>query len=309
MKHMINFKDMNRDYLLDILERAEDIKKNPEKYADCLKGKKMYMLFEKTSTRTALSFGLGIEELGGTYFNQAWRDSNFCVGEVCDEIRYVGRNVDLIMARLKENRTLLEMTEYSTVPVVNGCCNMYHPSQALADMLTVKELFGTYNIKMMYIGIKNNVLNSLAEILPLLGGQLYAMTPIINEPSIDTELIEKAKATGNYFELDPDMPYDEFKKIVGDMDVLYTDSWIDMEFFNEPKFAALKAERIEKMMPYQINEELLSNSKAVVMHDMPIHAGYEISRDIVEKNIDTILLEAENRRHAEKGILYKLLIG
>ncbi|MCQ2469962.1 MAG: ornithine carbamoyltransferase [Ruminococcus sp.] len=309
MKHMINFKNMDKEYLLDILDRAADIKKYPADYADCLKGKKMYMLFEKTSTRTALSFGLGMEELGGTYFNQAWRDSNFCVGEVRDEVRYVGRNVDLIMARLKENKTLVEMTTFSEVPVINGCCNMYHPSQALADMLTVKEIFGRYNIKMMYIGIKNNVLNSLAEILPLLGGQLYAMTPIVNEPSIDMELITKAKATGRYFELDPNMPYEEFKKLVNGMNVLYTDSWIDMEFFNAPEYAKTKAERIEKMMPFQINAELLRSSQAIVMHDMPIHAGYEISREIVENNIDFILRQAENRRHAEKGILHKMLIG
>lgn len=309
MKHIIDFKDTNKEYLLDILERAEDIKKEPEKYSDCLKGKKMYMLFEKTSTRTALSFGLGMEELGGTYFNQKWDDSNFCVGEVCDEVRYVGRNVDIIMARLKENKTLREMAKYSTVPVINGCCNMYHPSQALADMLTVKEIFGTYDVKMMYIGIKNNVLNSLAETLPVLGGKLYAMTPIINKPSVDDELTQKALATGNYTELNPNISRDGFIKLVNEMDVLYTDCWLDMEFFNDPAYASVKEERMKKMMPFQLNEELLKGAKAKVMHDMPIHSGFEISRETVEKNIDTILLQAENRRHAEKGLLYKILIG
>lgn len=308
MKHMINFKGIDKEYLNDIVERAIEIKKNPERYSECLKGKRMYMLFEKTSTRTALSFGLGMEELGGTYFNQMWQDSNFCVGEVRDEIRYVGKNVDLVMARLKENSTLIEMEKYSEVPIINGCCNMYHPSQALADMMTIKEMFGTYDIKMMYIGIKNNVLNSLAESLPILGGKLYVMTPIINEPSVDDELITRAERTGNYIELDVNMSHDSFLEIVNKMDVLYTDSWIDMEFFNDPEYAMVKEERINKMMRYQINKELIGDSKIKVMHDMPIHVGYEISREVVEENIDIILTQSENRRHAEKGLLYKLML-
>ncbi|MBR4223660.1 MAG: ornithine carbamoyltransferase [Oscillospiraceae bacterium] len=307
MEHVINFKDMSTEKLLHILDTAEQIKRSPDRYADSLKGKKMYMLFEKTSTRTALSFGLGIEELGGIYFEQTWRDSNFMVGEVCDEVRYVGRNVDVIMARLKGNATLLEMAKWSTVPVINGCCNRYHPSQALADVMTVKELFGTYDVKMMYIGIRNNVLNSLADTLPRLGGKLWSMTPVINAPSTDEELMTSAAATGNFAELSPDMPREEFLSLVREMDVLYTDCWLDMEFFNDPAYAPVMEERMAKMMPYQINEEMLAGAHAVVMHDMPIHSGYEVSRETVEKNIDTILRQAENRRHAEKGLLYTML--
>lgn len=307
MEHVINFKDMSTEKLLHILDTAEQIKRSPDRYADSLKGKKMYMLFEKTSTRTALSFGLGIEELGGIYFEQTWRDSNFMVGEVCDEVRYVGRNVDVIMARLKDNATLLEMAKWSTVPVINGCCNRYHPSQALADVMTVKELFGTYDVKMMYIGIRNNVLNSLADTLPRLGGKLWSMTPVINAPSTDEELMTSAAATGNFTELSPDMPREEFLSLVREMDVLYTDCWLDMEFFNDPAYAPVMEERMAKMMPYQINEEMLAGAHAVVMHDMPIHSGYEVSRETVEKNIDTILRQAENRRHAEKGLLYTML--
>lgn len=308
MKHIINFKNIDKEYLEDVLDRAMDIKKNPNKYNDCLKGKKMYMLFEKTSTRTALSFGLGMQELGGMYFNQTWRDSNFTVGDVRDETRYVAKNVDVIMARLKENKTLMEMQQYADVPVINGCCNMYHPSQALADMLTIKEIFGTYNIKMMYIGIRNNVSNSLIETLPILGGKLYMMTPIINEPSVDEEIIERAKKTGNYKEIEHNISREDFIKLVNEMDVLYTDSWVDMEFFNDSKCEKFKADRIKKMSPYQINTEMIKNSSAIVMHDMPIHVGYEITREVVEKNMETILRQSENRRHAEKGLLYKILV-
>lgn len=307
MEHLIDFKDYTEEKFNRIIDRAIDIKKNPEQYYDSLIHKKLYLLFEKTSTRTALSFSLAIAELGGTYFLQNWEDTNFTVGEYRDEVQYVGRNVDVIMARLKKNATLREFAKYSLVPVINGCCDMFHPSQILADMMTVKELFGTYQVKMLYIGVWNNVLNSLAEALPFLGGELYCMTPIINEASMDEITLSRARQTGRLHELDPKMSYEEFKSIVNQMDILYTDSWVDMEFFNNPEFQEMKEIRIKTMLPYQINKELLKESKAIVLHDMPMHADYEISREVIEENKKYILQQAENRRHAEKGLLYEML--
>ena len=124
------------------------------------------MLFQKTSTRTALSFAFGMTALGGNYLIQNWQDSNFSIAEIRDEVRYVSRQADIIMARLKTNGDINLMAQYSYVPVINGCCNMYHPSQAIADLVTIKEIFGTLKIKLLYIGVKNNVLNSLADSLP-----------------------------------------------------------------------------------------------------------------------------------------------
>jgi ornithine carbamoyltransferase len=144
VNHFINFKDLGPDGLEVIIDRALEIKLNPAKYTKALAGKNMYMLFQKTSTRTALSFALGIKALGGGYLIQNWADSNFAVGEIQDEARYVSSQVDIIIARLKINQDLILMAKYSTVPVINGCCNMFHPSQAIADLATIKELFGSF---------------------------------------------------------------------------------------------------------------------------------------------------------------------
>jgi ornithine carbamoyltransferase len=308
LDHFINFKNTEAGDLTKIIDLALAIKKNPTAYSQTLSGRKLYMLFQKTSTRTALSFAFAMTGLGGEYFMQNWQDSNFGVGEMRDEIRYVSHNVDVIMARLKEISDLNQMAKYSSVPVIDGCCNMYHPCQAMADLLTVKEIFGSLKVKLMYIGVRNNVLNSLMDSLPKLGGQLYAVTPIVNEPSQDIELYQNALKTGNFVDVGQGNPSaSEMKTLVKEMDVLYTDTWVDMEFINDKKFEALKNERIAKMLPFQINQELLKDSKAIIMHDMPIHAGYEISREVVEQHLDTILQQAENRKWAQMAVLLTLL--
>ena len=265
-------------------------------------------MFEKTSTRTFLSFTTGITELGGTYFNQLWEDSNFVLGEPVSEIKYVCRNVDIIMARLVKNETVELFGKNVTVPFINGCDNSYHPCQILADALTIIEHFGSLDVKLLYIGAKNNVFNSLVEFFAKMKkGTLYGLTPLVNNTACNAEFYEEAKATGHYVELDPSMTIDEAKTYVKEMDILYTDTWVDMEFFNNPEFADKKAEIMSKMMPYQINDDFLEGSHAVVMHDMPMHVGFEISKSVEMKNLDLILDEAENRRHAEKAVMYTLI--
>ena len=308
MKHMINFSNYSKEELNAILDLAYDMKSNPDKYSEALKGKKLYTLFEKTSTRTFLSFTTGITELGGTYYNQVWEDSNFVLGDLVSELKYVCRNVDIIMARLIKNDTVNQFAKYSTVPFINGCDSTYHPCQILADALTLKEHFGGLNVKMLYIGAKNNVFNSLIEFFAKMQeGTIYGLTPLVNETGVDADFYERAKASGYYVELDPSMSMEEAKKYVSDMDVLYTDTWVDMEFFNNPAYQQKKEETLAKMMPYQINKELLSESKAKVMHDMPMHIGYEISQEVVDDNLEFILDQAENRRHAEKAVMVILL--
>lgn len=308
MKHMINFSNYSKEELNAILDLAYDMKSNPDKYSEALKGKKLYTLFEKTSTRTFLSFTTGITELGGTYYNQVWEDSNFVLGDLVSELKYVCRNVDIIMARLIKNDTVNQFAKYSTVPFINGCDSTYHPCQILADALTLKEHFGGLNVKMLYIGAKNNVFNSLIEFFAKMQeGTIYGLTPLVNETGVDADFYERAKASGYYVELDPSMSMEEAKKYVSDMDVLYTDTWVDMEFFNNPAYQQKKEETLAKMMPYQINKELLSESKAKVMHDMPMHIGYEISQEVVDDNLEFILDQAENRRHAEKAVMVTLL--
>ena len=308
MKNMLNFKNFTAEELQDILDLALDMKKNPEKYSDALKGKKLYTLFEKTSTRTFLSFTTGITELGGTYYNQLWKDSNFPLGEIVSEIKYVCRNVDIIMARLIKNETVETFGKHATVPFINGCDNSYHPCQTMADALSIIEHFGDLNVKLLYIGAKNNVFNSLVEFFAKMKkGTLYGLTPLVNNTVCDEAFYEAAKATGYYVELDPTMSIEEAKSYVKDMDVLYTDTWVDMEFFNNPAYAQQKEETLAKMMPYQINDALMEGSHAIVLHDMPMHVGFEISQSVIDKNLDYIVNQAENRRHAEKAIMVTLL--
>lgn len=308
MKNMLNFKNFSAEELMEILEIAQDMKKDPEKYSESLKGKKLYSLFEKTSTRTFLSFATGITELGGTYFNQLWEDSNFVLGEPISEIKYVCRNVDIIMARLVKNETVELFGDNVTVPFINGCDSSYHPCQILADALTIIEKFGDLDINFMYIGAKNNVFNSLVEFFAKMKkGTIYGLTPLVNNTVCGDDFYEEAKATGHYIELDPTMTMEEARDYAKKMQVIYTDTWVDMEFFNNPAYQQQKEETLAKMMPYQINDEFLEGSDALVFHDMPMHVGFEISESVEKKHMETILDEAENRRHAEKAVMYYLL--
>jgi ornithine carbamoyltransferase len=197
-------------------------------------------------------------QLGGHALFIDWRTTNFMLADITDEIRYLSRNVDCIMARLLCNSDLLKMAGASRVPVINGCDEKYHPSQALADLISIKEKHGKLEgAKLVYIGVHNNVCNSL--------------------------------------------------EAVADADFVYTDTWIDMEFFTDPKFATEKEKRIKLMMPYQINAELLRDNNVYIMHDMPIHRGYEISAEAIENPKSVIYEQAENRLYSAKAIFLKLM--
>ena len=300
--HLINFKDLSGQQLIEIIDKGIEIKHNPEKYKESLDGKSLALIFQKTSTRTRVSFEVAMTQLGGHGLYVDWRTTNFALADVYDETQYLSRNVDCIMARLLKNADLLAMAGASLVPVINGCDEKYHPSQAIADLITIKEKKGTLKgAKLVYVGIHNNVCNSLIEGCTKIGVKIITVTPIFNEPSRDEELLEKAKRTGLY-ETTLDIG-----KAVKDADFVYTDAWVDMEFFMDPKFAAEKEKRIKLMMPYQINEELLRGNVAYIMHDMPIHRGYEISADIIESPESVIYEQSANRLYSAKAILLKLL--
>jgi len=305
--HLITLKSLEVKELESIIDTSIRIKQNPQKYEGSMKGKSMYMLFEKTSTRTSLSFGLGFNEMGGRYFFQRWQDSNFAVGEMMDETRLVAKSVDLILARLKYHQDIEEMARFSPIPVINGCCDRYHPTQGLADCMTIKEIFQTYEKTLVYIGIWNNTFNSLLTSFPRLGGKLIGVCPILNQASVSEKEAEEINKSTDNFEFYQDIRPEGLKDIVNQADIVYLDTWIDMEFINNPEFKSLKEERIKKMMPYQVTSRLLKNSPALVMHDMPIHPGYEIEREVVEAHIQTILKQGENRRHVAKGIFIYLL--
>jgi ornithine carbamoyltransferase len=241
-------------------------------------------------------------QLGGHGLFIDWRTTNFTLADISDEIRYLSRNVDCIMARLLYNADLMKMADASRVPVINGCDEKYHPTQALADLITIKEKKGKLKgAKLVYIGVHNNVCNSLIEGCTKTGVKLTTVTPIFNEAARDEDLLAEAKKTGLW------QSTLDAKKAVKEADFVYTDTWIDMEFFTDPKFAAEKEKRIKLMMPYQINAELLKGNDAYIMHDMPIHRGYEISAEAIENPKAVIYEQAENRLYSAKAILLKLM--
>ena len=300
--HLINFKELTSQELNGLVDLGVEVKHNPQKYSKAFEGKSAALIFQKTSTRTRVAFEVAMTQLGGHGLFIDWRTTNFTLADISDEIRYLSRNVDCIMARLLCDTDLVKMAAASRVPVINGCDEKYHPSQALADLITIKEKKGKLKgAKLVYIGVHNNVANSLIEGCTKTGIKLTTVTPIFNEAARDDELLSEAKKTGLW------QSTLDAKKAVADADFVYTDTWIDMEFFTDPKFAAEKEKRIKLMMPYQINAELLKGSNACIMHDMPIHRGYEISAEAIESEKSVIFEQAENRLYSAKAIYLKLM--
>jgi len=299
--HLLTLKDWAPKLIEEVIDKSIEIKKSPEKYRTVLRGKSLAMIFQKTSTRTRVSFEVAMTQLGGHALYLDWRTTNLVLADVRDETKYMSRNVDCIMARLLKHADLRAMAEASRVPVINGCDEKYHPCQAVADLMTVKEEKGKLKgVKLVYIGVHNNVCNSLIVGCTKTGVEITAVTPMKNEAAIDRELLMAAEKTGFY------KSTLDVKKAVKDADFVYTDTWVDMEFFLDPKFKEEKEKRIKLMMPYQINKELMKGSNAYIMHDMPIHRGYEISEDMIESPKSIIYDQSENRLHSAKGILLKL---
>jgi ornithine carbamoyltransferase len=300
--HMMNFNDLSGKDLADLVDLGIDVKQNPKKYAEALAERSLALIFQKTSTRTRVSFEVAMTQLGGHALFIDWRTTNFALADLGDEVQYLSRNVDGIMARLLHNSDLQNMMAASRVPVINGCDDMYHPSQCLADLITIKEKCGKLKgTKLVYIGIHNNVCNSLVEGCTKTGVKLTTIAPIFNEASRDETLLHEAQKTGLW------QNTLDVRAAMEDADFVYTDTWVDMEFFTDPKFAQEKEQRLKQMMPYQINAKLLKGSKAYIMHDMPIHRGYEIDAEAITSSKSVIYEQAENRLYSAKAILINLM--
>jgi ornithine carbamoyltransferase len=302
MMHLLALKDWTPRQIEEVIDKSIEIKKNRAKFRTALRDKSLAMIFQKTSTRTRVSFEVAMTQLGGHALYLDWRTTNLVLADVRDETQYMSRNVDCIMARLLKNADLKAMAEVSRVPVINGCDEKYHPCQGLADLMTVKEKKGKLKgAKLVYIGVHNNVCNSLIVGCTKTGVEITTVTPIKNEAATDEELLKAAKKTGLY------STTLDVKEAVKDADFVYTDTWVDMEFFLDPRFAAEKEKRMKLMMPYQINKELMKGSKAYIMHDMPIHRGYEITADMINSPKSIIYQQSENRLHTAKAVLLRLL--
>lgn len=303
IRHLISWKDWSDSEIESLLDFAIYVKKHRVFFAGHMQGRSLAMLFQKTSTRTRVSFEAGMTELGGHAIFLDWIASNFQLSDIDFEAEYLSRNVSIIMARLKKHEDLLTLLKGSKVPLINGCDNLYHPCQSLADILTIYLDIDKkpQDIKIVYIGVHNNVANSLVEITAALGIHLTLVTPIAKKESISEQAIERAKKKKTI------SWENELLPAIRDADYIYTDTWVDMEFFNDPNYSREKEARIETMMPFQINMELLKHTKAKVMHDMPIHSGFEITREVVESGRSIIFSQAENRLDAQKAIILELL--
>ena len=301
--NLLTLKDLSSKMVEELIDASLEIKRNPAEYEFALEGKSLALIFQKTSTRTRLSFEVAMTQLGGHAVFMDWRSTNLILADLRDETKSIAGYVDGIMARLLKNSVLETMAEASSVPVINGCDEKYHPCQIIADLVTVKEKKGKLRgLKLVYIGVRNNICNSLIEGCTKAGVKIVTVTPVVNKASVDEELVEAAKATGLYeHSLD-------VKAAVEDCDVVYTDTWVDMEFFLDPKFKKEKEKRVKTMLPYQVNRNLLKrNSDALIMHDMPIHRGYEIADEMIADPNSVIYLQSENRLHSAKAILAKVL--
>jgi len=311
MRHLTSLKEQTKEELLTILKLAQKIKakRNAGELTNYLPNQTMVMLFEKTSTRTRLSFEAGMTELGGHAIFLDARTSQFALTDFKDEIRATMRFGQILMFRAKKAKQVITATTLDQISVIDACSEKYHPCQALADMLTmIEHSDGLENIKkVVWLGIENNVSNTLMLACTKLGIKFVMVAPEINRPSVDEELNKQAIATGL---VERTLNLEEALK---DADYVHTDTWMDMEYFKDgevlPEFEGQYKKRIETFMPYQLNAELVNKycPQAKIMHCMPCHLGYEITRDAVDHPNSIIFDQAENRLHAQKGIIMWLL--
>ena len=310
MKHLITLKNWSKEEIVEIINKAIEIKKNPEAYSTILKNKTMIMLFQKTSTRTRLSFEAGMTQYGGYSIFLDARTTQLSIGcDFKDEIKAIMRFCDILMFRAKKAEDVQTAAMQNTVPVIDACSEKYHPCQAFGDLLTMAEHSGGIeNIKKVtWLGIENNVSNTLMLICTKLGIKVAIVAPGINQPSVDQELNQMAEATGLVTRtLD-------LKEALEGTDYVHTDTWMDMEFFEDGKvleeFKTQYEERINKFKPYQLNANLINTycPDAKIMHCMPCHIGFEITRDAVDHPNSVIFDQAENRLHGQNAIILKLL--
>ena len=302
MRHCISLEEFSGEEIQNIVKLALKLKQQPSAFEGVFKGRSLLMLFQKTSTRTRLSFEIGFGRLGGQVVMMNWDTSNFAISPLEYEALYVSRQTDLLMARLKHHADIQNLARHSIVPVINGCDDKFHPCQALADLLTIYEHAGTFKGQTLtYVGIHNNVSNSLAGALTAVGAKIILVTPEVNPAADDPERMERLSATG-LMERTMDL-----RAAVAKSGWVYTDTWVDMEFYHDPAYQEEKQRRIALMTPYQLNEKTLAGSKARILHDMPIHPGFEISQELVHDPRAMIFQQADNRLYAQQALMMVLL--
>lgn len=300
MRHFLTLNDFSKDEIIEILNLAFEIKKEAKtrNFKPYLKDQKLAMIFEKSSTRTRVSFDVGMNELGGHALFLSSRDIQLGRGEqVKDTARVISRMCDLIMARVNRHETLIELAEFSRVPVINGLSDKFHPVQLMADLMTIVEC-GTSiaKIKAAYVGDGNNMAHSWLMLASKLGFELRIATPVGYEvdPQILAQARQNAKISGAKILITNDI-----KEAVRGANVVTTDTWVSMGQEAE------KEQRIRNFAGFCVDESLmaLAEKNAIFLHCLPAYRGYEVSEAVFEAHADEIFTEAENRLHAQKGVM------
>ena len=300
MGNLISICDI-KDDVQDILDLAIKIKAG-EVEESPLEGKTLAMIFQKSSTRTRVSFDVGMYQLGGRAIFLSSNDLQMGRGEpIYDTAKVLSRFVDGIMIRAVEHCDVVELAQHSDVPVISGLTNVEHPCQALADVLTIKEHFGTFeNKKICFVGDGNNVCNSLLLISPLLGMDMSIACPKGYEPNEHVLRIanEYAKEMNTKITVS-----DDLNVALDNVDVVYTDVWVSMGDEAE------ELQRKAALSPYQVDSDLmnLANDGAIFMHCLPAVRDQEVTTAVIDGPNSVVFDQAENRLHAQKAILYYFL--
>ena len=300
MKYLLKMLDLSNEEILDILNLADQLKYENKNGIEhhILKGKTLGMIFQKSSTRTRVSFETGMYQLGGQALFLSNRDLQIGRGEpVQDTARVLSRYLDGIMIRTFEQKEVEDLAKYGSIPVINGLTDFCHPCQVLADLMTIREFKGRFEgLKMCYIGDGNNMANSLIVGGLKVGMEVSIACPKDYQPA--AEVLEFAKSYGDKFSM-TDVPLEAAK----DADVLFTDVWTSMgeEAETEKRKIAFKG--------YQINDDIMAVAKAdaMVQHCLPAHREEEITEKVFEAHANEIFEEAENRLHAQKAVMVKVM--
>ncbi len=282
-------------YILDLAGKikAGEVEDKP------LEGKTLAMIFQKSSTRTRVSFDVGMYQLGGRAIFLSSNDLQMGRGEpISDTAKVLSRFVDGIMIRAIKHSDVEELAKYADVPVINGLTDLEHPCQALADVLTIKEHLGDWEgKKICFAGDGNNVSNSLLLIAPLLGMDMSLACPKGYEP--DENILKTANEYANENNTEITVT-DDIGVALENVDAVFTDVWVSMGDEAE------KAQREKDFAPFQVNKDLMSlaNDGAIFLHCLPAKRGQEVTSDVIDGPQSVIYDEAENRMHAQKAVLY-----
>lgn len=299
MKHLLKLADLDKGDILDILNLADQLKYENQHGIEHhhLKGKTLGMIFQKSSTRTRVSFETGMYQLGGQALFLSNRDLQIGRGEpVQDTARVLSRYLDGIMIRTFAQKEVEDLAEYGSIPIINGLTDYCHPCQVLADLMTIREYKKSFDgLKFCFIGDGNNMANSLIVGAISMGMECAIACPKDYQP--DAQIIAWAKENGTF------TCSEDILACAKDADVVYTDVWASMGQEEE------KAEREKIFKDYQINDEVMAAAKpdAMVLHCLPAHREEEITAKVFEAHANEIFDEAENRLHAQKAVLVKLL--